>query len=82
MHGHISFHLDNPDPVERETISNPIQIQEIQISDRVGPQNPDPVHHWCPTLGGAKTFPVLLTFFSLCLVCTQCPHIFTTQKQY
>ena len=26
------------------------------------------------------TFPALLTF--LCLVCTQCPHIFTTQKQY
>jgi len=27
-----------------------------------------------------KTFPALLTF--LCLMCTQCPHIFTTQKQY
>jgi len=25
LHGHILFHLDNPDPVERETISNPNQ---------------------------------------------------------
>jgi len=36
----------------------------------------------CPTLRGAKHFPSTSYFFSLCLVCTQCPHIFTTQKQY
>ena len=35
----------------------------------------------CPTLRGAKHFPSTSYCF-LCLVCTQCPHIFTTQKQY
>jgi len=29
LYGHRLFHLDNPDPVETETISNPIQIQKI-----------------------------------------------------
>jgi len=28
LHGHILFHLENPDPVEKEMISNPIQIQK------------------------------------------------------
>ena len=49
FYGHNLFHLDNPvsDPVEKETISNPIQIQKFPISWRIGLQNPDPVHHWC-----------------------------------
>ena len=34
----------------------------------------------CPALRGARHFPS--TSYFLCLVCTQCPHIFTTQKQY
>ena len=34
----------------------------------------------CPALRRARPIPALLTF--LCLVCTQCPHIFATQKQY
>ena len=34
----------------------------------------------CPALRRARPIPTLPTF--LCLVCTQCPHIFTTQKQY
>jgi len=38
--------LDNPDPVEWKTISDPIQIQKIQIFGRIGLQNPDPVYHW------------------------------------
>jgi len=29
LHGHRLFHLDNPDPFETETISNPIQTQKI-----------------------------------------------------
>jgi len=47
LHGQILFHLDNPDPDERKTISNPIQIQKIQISGRIALQNPDPVNHCC-----------------------------------
>jgi len=35
----------------------------------------------CPTLRGSKHFPST-SHFLLCLVCTQCPNIFTTQKQY
>ena len=34
----------------------------------------------CPALRGARHFPS--TSYFLCLVCTQCPHIFATQKQY
>jgi len=49
LHGHSFFHLDNSvlDPVEMETISNPIQIQKITNRPiwPVGLQNPDPVHH-------------------------------------
>ena len=33
----------------------------------------------CPALRRARHFPS--TSYFLCLVCTQCPHIFTTQKQ-
>jgi len=33
-----------------------------------------------PALRGARQFPS--TSYFLCLVCTQCPHIFATQKQY
>ena len=36
----------------------------------------------CPTLRGAKHFRSTSHFSFLCLVCTQCPHIFTTQKQH
>jgi len=32
----------------------------------------------CPTLRGARHFPS--TSYFLCLVCTQCPHIFATQS--
>jgi len=39
LHGHILFHLDNLDPVEKETKTNPIQIQKIQISGKIGLQN-------------------------------------------
>jgi len=35
----------NPDPVESETVSKPIQIQKILISGLIGLQNPDPAHH-------------------------------------
>jgi len=47
VHGHNSFHLDNPDPgsVERETISNP-NPKNPNIRPDWTP-NPDPVHHWC-----------------------------------
>ena len=34
----------------------------------------------CPALRRARHFPS--TSYFLCLVCTQCPHIFATQKQY
>jgi len=36
LHGQILFHLDNPDPnpIERKTISNPIQIQRNQNNIR------------------------------------------------
>jgi len=30
LHDHILFHLDNPDPVERERVSNPIQIKKCK----------------------------------------------------
>jgi len=33
----------------------------------------------CPALREARHFPS--TSYFLCLVCTQCPHIFATQKQ-
>ena len=33
----------------------------------------------CPALIGTRHFPS--TSYFLCLVCTQCPHIFATQKQ-
>jgi len=41
-----TYYLNTPYPVERETISKLIQIKKIQISGRIGLQNPDPVYHW------------------------------------
>jgi len=40
-----TYYLNTPYPVERETISKLIQIKKIQISGRIGLQNPDPVYH-------------------------------------
>jgi len=53
LHGHFFFHFDNPNPVERETISNPIQIRKNPNIRLDWTPNPDLVHQ-CWTWSGFR----------------------------
>jgi len=68
---------------EQSCLSSPQLYRHLQkhrkwINHRVGHYTTSV--STCPALRGARKFPSPSYF--LCLVCTQCPHIFATQKQY
>jgi len=63
-----------------------IAVSSLARAQKMDTQSVALAHHTtgvstCPTLRGAKHFPNTYYFF-ICLVGTQCPHIFTIQKQY
>jgi len=69
---------------EQSCLSSPQLYRHSQ--EHIKMDKPYIVRHYttdvstCPALRGARHFPS--TSYFLCSVCTQCPHIFATQKQY